>query len=480
VNVAGRARLEVDPHPRGPWLVRAGRRVLAVPPALGRALLPLHGIVVERRRLAAGLQAGLSGDAAAQAPAAAMVADWLAGGAEKKRGRGRVLPARGLPIRVPLLPAVAVRAAAAVLAPLAAWPALAVMATAGLGAALVFRPWSALCPMSPPALFLFAAGAFWHELGHAAALRREGYRPGGIGAGLLVCVPVLYADVSAAGLLPRPGRLRVDLAGLAFQAGAAGVLAVVGAAPGPSPGPAAAARTAAFASLLAVAYGLLPLPRTDGSWALRDALDTPGPPGPTVARLHRALRLLQAGLLGLACVLLPARLLGLVAWACARAGLPPDRGVLAIAARLLSALALAWWLRHVLRRRSAGARPISGGPRVQPALSCVGEPSGGEDLPVLDDDDDIPAPGDEPATMALDGVLDLHLFAPAEARALVEDWLDASRDAGLRDLRIIHGKGIGALRTMVHAALAARHDVESYGLANDAGSWGATVIRMKP
>jgi DNA-nicking Smr family endonuclease len=104
---------------------------------------------------------------------------------------------------------------------------------------------------------------------------------------------------------------------------------------------------------------------------------------------------------------------------------------------------------------------------------------GGEDRPVLNDDDEIPSPDGEPATMALDGVLDLHLFVPAEARALVDDWLDASYAAGLRDLRIIHGKGIGALRTMVHAALDARQDIESYGLAKDAGSWGATVIRMK-
>jgi len=85
-----------------------------------------------------------------------------------------------------------------------------------------------------------------------------------------------------------------------------------------------------------------------------------------------------------------------------------------------------------------------------------------------------------PVPLALDGVLDLHMFPPAEARALVDDWLDASREAGLRDLRIIHGKGIGALRTLVHAALAARDDVESYALATDAGSWGATVIRLKP
>ncbi|MBK7672684.1 MAG: Smr/MutS family protein [bacterium] len=85
----------------------------------------------------------------------------------------------------------------------------------------------------------------------------------------------------------------------------------------------------------------------------------------------------------------------------------------------------------------------------------------------------------EPVPLALDGVLDLHMFPPGQARALVDDWLDASRAAGLRDLRIIHGKGIGAMRTLVHAALEARDDVDSYSLAADASSWGATVIRMK-
>lgn len=95
-------------------------------------------------------------------------------------------------------------------------------------------------------------------------------------------------------------------------------------------------------------------------------------------------------------------------------------------------------------------------------------------------DDDLNTGEDVPQPLALDGVLDLHQFSPRQARALVDDWLDASREAGLRDLRIIHGKGIGAMRELVHAALAARGDVESYSLAGDAASWGATVIRMKP
>lgn len=345
--MAGRALLEVHPHPRGPWLVRVGRRVLAVPPSIGLALLPLHGTVVERQRLSAGLGVGAPGEPVASPSAAAVVAAWLAGGDERRRDRGRRgrrSADRSLPVRMPLLPAAVVRRVAVALVPLAAWPALALMTVAGLTVALMMRPWSAPCPLSLPGLLLFSAGALWHELGHAAALQREGYRPGGIGAGVLICVPVLYADVSAAGLLSRRGRLRVDLAGMAFQAGAAGVLTMVGAMPAIPPTAAAVARTAAAASLLAIVYGLLPLPRTDGSWALRDSLDIEAPPGSPVDCLRRAVRLLQFGFVGFTCALLPARLLGLAAWAGARLGLPLDPEVCVVAARALSALALAWWL----------------------------------------------------------------------------------------------------------------------------------------
>lgn len=359
--MAGRALLEVHAHPRGFWLVRVGRRALAVPPPIGRALLPLHGTVVERQRLATGLGAGVPGEPAAVSPAAAVVAAWLAGGDRQGRGRGRGGSRsvdRSLPVRVPLLSAAVVRRAAAALVPLTAWPTLALMAVVGLTTALMVRPWSGSCPLSLSGLLLFAAGALWHELGHAAALQREGYGPGGIGAGILICLPVLYADVSAAGLLPRTGRLRVDLAGMAFQAGAAGALAAVGAVPGLPSATAAAARTAAVASLLAVVYGLLPLPRSDGSWALRDALDIDVQPGSPVDRLRRSVRALQFGFVGLACALLPARLLGLAARAGARLGLPLDPDVRAVAARTLCALALTWWLfRAVGLARASRRRP---------------------------------------------------------------------------------------------------------------------------
>ncbi len=87
---------------------------------------------------------------------------------------------------------------------------------------------------------------------------------------------------------------------------------------------------------------------------------------------------------------------------------------------------------------------------------------------------------DEAKEMPIDGVLDLHMFQPRDVKELVPDYIDACRERGILDLRIIHGKGIGVLRETVHAVLRRRGDVESFSLAGNAGSWGATVVRLRP
>jgi putative peptide zinc metalloprotease protein len=66
------------------------------------------------------------------------------------------------------------------------------------------------------ALGVLSAGA--HELGHAAACRYGGATPGGMGMGLYLVWPAFYTDVTDAYRLDRRGRLRVDLAGLYFNA----------------------------------------------------------------------------------------------------------------------------------------------------------------------------------------------------------------------------------------------------------------------
>ena len=68
-------------------------------------------------------------------------------------------------------------------------------------------------------VFALAIGsAAFHEIGHAAACRYSGGKPGGMGAGLYMVWPAFYTDVTDSYRLPRRDRLRVDLGGLYFNA----------------------------------------------------------------------------------------------------------------------------------------------------------------------------------------------------------------------------------------------------------------------
>jgi DNA-nicking Smr family endonuclease len=82
--------------------------------------------------------------------------------------------------------------------------------------------------------------------------------------------------------------------------------------------------------------------------------------------------------------------------------------------------------------------------------------------------------------LEIDGVLDLHMFRPRDVKDLVRDYLEICRERGILDVRIIHGKGIGALRETVRAVLETHPAVESFGHPGDRSSWGATVVRLRP
>jgi DNA-nicking Smr family endonuclease len=78
------------------------------------------------------------------------------------------------------------------------------------------------------------------------------------------------------------------------------------------------------------------------------------------------------------------------------------------------------------------------------------------------------------------GVLDLHSFRPADVADVVRDYLDAAQARGLRDLRFIHGRGVGVQRQTVRTLLGRDPRVVEFGDAPaEAGGWGATWVRLR-
>jgi DNA-nicking Smr family endonuclease len=84
-----------------------------------------------------------------------------------------------------------------------------------------------------------------------------------------------------------------------------------------------------------------------------------------------------------------------------------------------------------------------------------------------------------PVEIPIDGVLDLHTFAPQEVSSLVEEYIRVCQEKGIYDVRIIHGKGKGVLRRIVHARLERDPRVLTFGLDAGPSGWGATLVRLK-
>jgi DNA-nicking Smr family endonuclease len=70
--------------------------------------------------------------------------------------------------------------------------------------------------------------------------------------------------------------------------------------------------------------------------------------------------------------------------------------------------------------------------------------------------------------------IDLHTFRPSDITSVVEEYVNAAHAAGLREVRLIHGRGIGVQRGIVQAALERHPLVESFYDAPET-HLGATV-----
>lgn len=88
---------------------------------------------------------------------------------------------------------------------------------------------------------------------------------------------------------------------------------------------------------------------------------------------------------------------------------------------------------------------------------------------------------DDPIAIPIDGTLDLHTFDPKDVKVLLPEYLEQCRARGILEVRVVHGKGTGAMRRTVHALLARIPFVVAYALAPPVlGHWGATIVTLGP
>ena len=77
----------------------------------------------------------------------------------------------------------------------------------------------------------------------------------------------------------------------------------------------------------------------------------------------------------------------------------------------------------------------------------------------------------------IEAELDLHAFAPRDIPAVVVEYVDAAARAGLREVRLIHGRGRGVQRGIVQAVLE-RHPRVLEFWDDTAAHLGATIARL--
>jgi DNA-nicking Smr family endonuclease len=77
----------------------------------------------------------------------------------------------------------------------------------------------------------------------------------------------------------------------------------------------------------------------------------------------------------------------------------------------------------------------------------------------------------------IEAQLDLHAFAPRDIASVVEEYINAAHEAGLGEVRLIHGRGKGVQRGIVQQALE-RHPLVVEFWDAEESHLGATVARL--
>jgi DNA-nicking Smr family endonuclease len=90
------------------------------------------------------------------------------------------------------------------------------------------------------------------------------------------------------------------------------------------------------------------------------------------------------------------------------------------------------------------------------------------------------APLTEPVVLPIEDCIDLHPFAPKDIPSVIREYLEQCKQKGFKEVRIIHGRGVGVQRNIVRGILGRHPLVLSFrDAAPEAGGWGATVVALK-
>ena len=84
----------------------------------------------------------------------------------------------------------------------------------------------------------------------------------------------------------------------------------------------------------------------------------------------------------------------------------------------------------------------------------------------------------DPHELPIEDSLDLHTFAPRDIASVVDEYIRAAHERGLKEVRLIHGRGKGVQRGIVQAALEKNALVEEFWDAPES-HLGATVARLR-
>ncbi len=86
-----------------------------------------------------------------------------------------------------------------------------------------------------------------------------------------------------------------------------------------------------------------------------------------------------------------------------------------------------------------------------------------------------------PVPLPITGELDLHTFQPSDLGELIPTYLAECAARGRYEVRIIHGKGTGTLRSTVHTLLRRCPQVSGFRQGDEhSGGWGATLVTLHP